>query len=47
MFTGFKLHTTETIGTGRDELMTFSELIKVRNTTLLLYTSSLLADQNM
>ena len=29
MFTGFQLHTTETIQAGRDELKKFSESMKV------------------
>jgi len=30
MFTGFQLHTTETIESGKDELKRFSDLMKVR-----------------
>jgi hypothetical protein len=45
MFTGFQLHTTETIEDGRDELRKFSELMKVRY--YIIVNIRLLAEPNM
>ena len=45
MFTGFRLHTTETIKSGQDELKKFDESVLLNNTILV--TFSLLTDQNI